>query len=152
MALATTARQAGQAARSGVAGRLATAILAVALAGCSSFGRQAEPAIDPNLYPADYKANLLKFLQTYLSDPRDVREAFLAEPTLRPVGSDTRYVLCLRYNAKDFNGRYQGSTEKTAVYFAGKMTQFVDARPEWCGGAAYQPFPELQALQRIGGR
>jgi hypothetical protein len=131
---------------------LAGAMLAAVLAGCSSFGRQAEPAVDPNLSPIDYKSELLKFLQTYLSDPRDVREAFLAEPTLRPVGNDTRYVLCVRYNAKDFEGRYQGTKEKAAIYFAGKMTQFVDARPEWCGGTAYQPFPELQALKRIGGR
>jgi hypothetical protein len=130
----------------------AASVLALALAGCSSFGRQPEPPIEPNIYPTEYKPALLKFLQTYLSDPREVREAFVAEPVLRQVGSDTRYVLCLRYNAKDFDGRYEGSKEKAAVYFAGKMTQFVDGRPEWCGGAAYQPFPELQALQRIGGR
>ncbi len=134
-----------------VAAWLAPTVLAATLAACSSFGRQ-EPAIDPNLYPADYKANLLKFLQTYLNDPRGVHEAFLAEPTLRPVGNDSRYVLCVRYNARDENGRYEGGTEKAAVYYAGKMTQFVDARPDWCAAAAYQPFPELQALQRIGGR
>jgi hypothetical protein len=135
-----------------IAGWLAAALVAAALGACSSFGKKDEPPIDPNLVPADYKGGLLKFLQTYLADPRDVRDAFVAEPTLRPVGNDTRYVVCVRYNAKDFDGRYQGPKEKAAVYFAGQITQFVDARPDWCSIAPYQPFPELQALKRIGGR
>jgi hypothetical protein len=32
------------------------------------------------------------------------------------------------------------------VYFGGEINQFVDSTAEQCGGAAYQPFPELPAM------
>jgi hypothetical protein len=31
------------------------------------------------------------------------------------------------------------------VYLSGQMTQFIDAAPEQCANAAYQPFKELDA-------
>jgi hypothetical protein len=34
---------------------------------------------------------------------------------------------------------------QAAVYLAGQMTQFIDAAPDQCAGAAYQPFKELEA-------
>jgi hypothetical protein len=31
------------------------------------------------------------------------------------------------------------------VFLSGQMTQFIDATPEQCADAAYQPFKELDA-------
>ena len=45
--------------------------------------------------------------------------------------------------------KYAGSKQKAAIFFGNRINQFVDATPELCGGAQYQPFPELQALQRL---
>ena len=67
---------------------------------------------------------------------------------LRSDAGATRYVACLRYNAKDEFGKYAGSKDKVAFFYAGQITQLVDASRELCGNAAYQPFPELQALCR----
>jgi hypothetical protein len=129
------------------------ALLLVTLAGCTSFGlgKSEEPPVEPNVFPADYKPALLKFLQTYLADPTQIHDAYIAEPALKPFGSENRYVVCVRYNARDGTGKYLGSQDKAGTYYGGKMNQFVDATRELCGAAAYQPFPELQTLTRVGG-
>src|SRR5947209_8817978 len=70
-------------------------VVALALAGCSGskFSLSAsEPQVEPNLVPANLKAELLTFLQVYLEDPTGVRDAFLAPPVLRPLGLESRYV------------------------------------------------------------
>jgi|SRR5215471_6323230 len=126
-------------------------IAALALAGCSSVPNPlAAPAesSDVNTFPQNYKSELLAFMQTYLNDPTDVREAQMAEPVLKPVGSSNRYVVCLRYNAKDSQGRYMGAKDSVAVYLRGRFNQLVNATGEICKGAVYQPFPEMQALKR----
>jgi hypothetical protein len=125
---------------------------AILLGGCSGLGiggsKNAAPAVDPNLFPADYKPDLLAMLQTYLVDPTNIRDAYITEPVLKPVGSDQRYVVCVRYDAKDGSGRYMGRKDKMVFYFAGKRNQFVDATKDYCGDAVFQPFPELQSLTR----
>ena len=120
------------------------------VAGCSGFGRQDPPpvAFDPNLFPSNYKSELLALLQSRLADPTSVRDAYVSDPLLKPVGSDSRYVACVRYDAKNGNGRYLGSRDHMAFFLAGRVNQFVDATSEYCGGANYQPFPELQALTK----
>jgi hypothetical protein len=125
-------------------------IAALALAGCSSLPDPWAPPAEPdvNLFPANYKSELLAFMQTYLNDPTDVREAQIAEPVLKRVGSSDRYVVCLRYNAKDSQGRYIGAKDSVAVYLRGRFNQLVSATGEICKGAVYQPFPEMQALKR----
>jgi len=128
---------------------LAFAALVLALAGCSSF-RKEDPPLEPNVMPANYRQNLLTFLQQQLTDPVGVREAFVSEPRLQPIGTESRYVACLRYNSKDGFGQYVGVKEYAAIYFNGSLTQYVPATPELCGRAAYVPFPELERLKRLG--
>jgi hypothetical protein len=40
---------------------------------------------------------------------------------------------------------------KAAVFLTGQMTQFIDATPEQCADAAYQPFKELESAGPSGG-
>jgi hypothetical protein len=127
---------------------IATAI-AVALGGCSLGGSSKAPPVDPNLFPADYRARLIDYLRTYLVDVTNIRDAYVTEPALKPVGNDSRYVVCLRYNARDGSGHYMGDKEKMIFYFAGRLNQFIDATKDYCGNAAYQPFPELQTLRPL---
>ena len=126
-------------------------IAALALAGCSSvpnpFAPPAESS-DVNTFPPNYRSELLAFMQTYLNDPTDVREAQIADPALKRVGSSDRYVVCLRYNAKDSQGRYMGAKDSVAVYLRGRFNQLVSATGEICKGVVFQPFPEMQALKR----
>lgn len=119
------------------------------LTACSTLGPHGSmEGPNANVYPDNYKAELLAFLQTYLNDPTNVRETQIAEPMLRQVNSTDRYVVCLRYNAKNSDGRYMGVKETFAVYLRGRFNQLVDATGDICKGATYQPFPELAALKR----
>ena len=117
------------------------AVLALALAGCSSFGLGSEPkAVDPNVFPANYKAGVITFLQVNPFGLVGTREASLSAPELKPFGNESRYVACLRVAGPDWR------KEKMVVYFGGEINQFVDSTAEQCGRAAYQPFPELPAM------
>ena len=104
-----------------------------------------------NVYPQDYKADLVAFLRTYLNDPTHVHNAGLTQPVLKDVGQGQRYVACLRYNARDIDGKYMGQKEGAAVYVSARLDRFADQPHEvkqLCSGAAYAAFPELEALRR----
>ena len=121
------------------------AFLAVALAAC---GTGDDKPVEANVFPANYKDKILEQIKEQLTDPTNIRDAFIAEPALKTNAGATRYVVCVRFNAKDDFGKYAGSKDKAAFYYAGQMTQIVEASRELCGNAAYQPFPELQKLCR----
>ncbi len=104
-----------------------------------------------NVYPKNYKSDLLAFLRTYLNNPDHIRDAALAPPQMKSVGPGERFVACVRYNARNSDGQYKGAKDGVAVYVLGKLDQFIDqpkAAREICKDAAYAPFPELQALTR----
>ena len=113
---------------------------------CSTVGPREGP--NANVYPGNYRAELLAFLQTYLNDPTNVREAQIAEPVMRQVNSTDRYVVCLKYDARNNDGRYMGARETIAIYVGGRFNQLIDAKGDICKGATYQPFPELASLKR----
>jgi hypothetical protein len=121
---------------------VACVLVAVVLAGCSELGgRRKDAAPEPNVLPTDYRDQLLIFLKTYLGSAAGIiRDASISEPALKPFGSESRYVVCVRYNDGD------GNHEKMAVYFSGSINQFIDPTAAQCSGTAYQPFPELLAL------
>jgi hypothetical protein len=123
-------------------------VLALALAGCSGVRKPEESKVDPNLFPADYKQKITRYLQLNLQDPFGIRDAAIAPPTLRQLDTEPRYVVCVRYNPR-LDGKYLGIDEKAFVFFGGEFNQVITATPQHCGGAAYQPFPELQALKPL---
>ena len=87
-------------------------------------------------------------MHAYLNDPTGVREAGIAEPALKSVGGNQRYVVCVRFNGKKTGNAYAGVKEIAAVFMAGRFDRFVDPAKEQCAGATYAPFPELQKLTR----
>jgi hypothetical protein len=113
-------------------------MVAAVLAGCSSQNQQAA-AIDPNLVPANYRSALVTFLRQSLTNRADFRGAMISEPALKPVAGSQHYVVCVQFNPRS------AIKTKAAVYLAGQMTQFIDATPEQCADASYQPFKELDA-------
>jgi len=116
-------------------------LAAATLAGCSGLGgaKKDEALKDPNAYPANYRTQIATFLRQSLTNRSDFRGAFISPPALKPVGGGQRYVVCVRFNPSS-----QIRT-KVAIYFADMISQFVDATPEQCDNAAYQPFIELEA-------
>jgi len=113
-------------------------VAAGALAGCSGKGQQAA-AIDPNVLPTNYRSALVGFLRQSLTNRADFRGAMISEPALKSIGGSQHYVVCVQFNARS------AIKTKAAVYLAGQMTQFIDATPEQCADASYQPFKELDA-------
>ncbi len=120
-------------------------IPAVLLAGCAA---PEEKKIDPNPFPQTYRTEILDYLHKQLPDPTGIRDAFVSEPALVSVGTDQRYIACLRFAPREASGQYSGLREMAVYYYAGKMTQMVKATPDLCGKADYQPFPELTKLCR----
>jgi hypothetical protein len=103
-----------------------------------------------NVFPQNYKSDLMAFLRTYLNDPTHIRGAAVSLPQLKRVGPGDRYVACVRYNAR-VDGKYAGQKEGAATYVSGKLDRFLDGPrevQEFCKGAAFSPFPELEALTR----
>ena len=122
-------------------------ISALALAGCGSGDYLGKPKeVDPNIVPADYKKEIIDTLKSVLVDPTNVKDAFVSEPALTPVGKDQRYMACVRLNARGYHREYLGSKDRIAYFFGGHLNQLVDASKEQCGNAAYKPFPEAEKL------
>src|SRR6185436_8811702 len=118
--------------------------LALALAACSSDKK--EPEENPNVFPADYKSEILTTMTTMLDDPTNVRNAYISDPMLRAVVKDERYPVCVRSDSRNISRQYSGSKDRIAIFYAGHLNQLIDATKEQCGNAAYKPFPELEQL------
>jgi hypothetical protein len=119
---------------------------ALALSACNSFTPDKEKPVEENLYPKNYKAAIIDRLRLQLPDPKGIHGAFLAEPVLKPRDAITRYIACIRFDAKDDRGKYQGNKEYAAFFYNGDLTQIVAVTDDVCKQAAYQPFPELERL------
>jgi hypothetical protein len=133
--------------------RAALLLLPISLAACAdsdggriSFTDDRGSANQP--YPANYRPDLISFLKTYLNDPVGVRDASLAEPVQRTLGGRLRYVVCLRYNARESDGSYRGARERSVVYVDGRLDHIMENAGEACAGATYAAFPELEKLTR----
>jgi len=113
------------------------------LAACASDKVQ---LVDPNIVPTNYKKEILDTLTATLIDPTNIRDAYISAPVLTDVGSEKRYTACVRYNARDDAKHYEGVTDHVAYFYGGHLNQLVDATPDQCAKAAYQPFPELEKL------
>ena len=130
--------------------------VAVALGGCATETGPSASELKArwdaeNVYPQSYRQDLLAFLRTYLNDPSHVRSASVSQPQLKYIGPGDRYVACVRYNARNSDGKYVGSKDGAAVYVAGKLDRFLDTPKdvrELCKEVAFVPFPELERLTR----
>lgn len=129
------------------------------LAGCAS---EPKPIVsDPNSMPTNYRADIIAYLRSYLNDPTGIRDAFITEPAVRPIPGAVvgqgigqrsvaldRYMVCIRFNAKNSQGRYEGSRDRIIVFLSGQLDTMTNARGDQCKDANWQPFPELEKLKR----
>ena len=70
--------------RRGAALGIPALMLVTALADCAGHGRPHDDA-RANVYPENYKVDLLGFLHSYINDANKIRDAAISEPVLRPV-------------------------------------------------------------------
>jgi len=138
-----------------MARRVARSVLglcaAAALGGCLT-DQAREGEARGTILPENYKAEIIAFMRTYLNDPANVRDAFITEPVIKQVGTRSQYAVCVRYNAKNSDGRYAGSRDSLAVFERGRFDRMIDQFPKGsvhpCVGVDYTHFPELEALKR----
>ena len=126
------------------AGLLSVAVLA--LAACSSDSDKG-PIVNPNIYPAKYKQEIIATLTHLLSDPTHVRNGLISDPALVPVNKEPRYVVCVRFTERDpSTGLYGEPDTRIAYFYAGTLNQFVKATDNQCATAAYKPFHEVEKM------
>jgi hypothetical protein len=135
---------------------LAASVAALAVGGCSNNIEPTQAELRErweaqNIYPANYKNDLLAFLRTYINDPTRLRGTAVSAPQRKTFGAGERFVACVRYQARKSDGQYAASKDGAAIYRLGKLDRFLDDPKEMgelCRGAAYGPFPELEKLTR----
>jgi hypothetical protein len=134
-------------------------MLSAGLAACAS---QASLFERPEPVPANYRAEIVSFMRTYLNDPTGVREASLSQPSLQQVGGQPRYVVCTRFNPRNAGGGYIGLVDVAFAFQDGKLYRNFELANEEedqdravraklrevCTATAYAPFPELERLTR----
>jgi hypothetical protein len=119
------------------------------LCGCAS---SSGPAVETkggasvNVYPDNYKPEVLAFLRNYLNDLTGIRNAGITVPAVRKVGGVERYAVCVRFSART-PGASMSGRDYLAVLLAGKLDQMVPTREE-CKAASYEPFPDLEQIRR----
>jgi hypothetical protein len=144
----------------------AVTLVAVTLAGCGSERLREERQEREerlNVYPGSYRADLVAAMRAYLSNPANIRDAWVAEPAITPLGQRKRYAACVRFTARNSDGGYAGSKDVLAVFANGRFDQFIEppipSEPanegsapalvkQLCDAADYKRFPELEAMKR----
>lgn len=99
-------------------------------------------------FPTAYRSEILAFMRAYLNDPRGIREAAASEPFMHTVVGRPHYVVCLRFDARDSLGRYQGVQTNAALFLEGRVDRLLPDGPEICAKATYAAFPDLEKLTR----
>ncbi len=134
-------------------GIAAIMLCALALAGCA-FGSDdeeralsAQVAAADQVVPVNYRTELLAFLRTYLNDPRGIQNAAIAAPVQREIGGRNRYVVCVRYSARE-SGSYKPARVRAVLFAGGRLDRLVEESGELCTGVSLAPFPELEKLTR----
>ncbi len=99
-------------------------------------------------FPNNFRAEVLAFLRTYLNNPVGVRDAVMAQPVQRVVGGRQRYIVCVRFSARESDGGYREPRERAFLFVDGRLDRILENATEPCAGAAYAPFAELEKLAR----
>ena len=142
--------------RLGISARpLATLLLPIALAACSSGGDEGrsfslfgDKPDTPQSFPGNYRSELLAFMKTYLNNPVGVHDAAMAEPVMRDVNGKMRYISCLRYSARESDGSYREPRERAVLFVNGRLDRMIEKAGELCAGVTLAPFPELEKMTR----
>jgi hypothetical protein len=129
-------------------------LLSVMLAACAATDEgkpitfTEDRGVSSQPFPKNYRAEVQAFLKTYLNNPVGVRDAVMAEPIERVVGGRQRYVVCLRFSARESDDGYREPRERAILFVDGRLDRIIENAVEPCAGAAYAPFPELEKMTR----
>ena len=131
-------------------------ILALPLALAACFGgdgdrpslMEGSQAGGPQPFPDNFRSDTVALMRSYLNNPVGVREASMADPVQREVGGRHFYVSCLHFTPRETDGSYKAMRERAVVFVNGRADRVLDRASEFCTGAVYAPFPELEKMTR----
>jgi len=110
-------------------------------------GKAPEPEkVDPTMFPARYRADIVAFMRPTLENPGKVKDAYIAEPALRPVAGKPIYVTCVRFNSRDNANVYFGERTRMVLFLTGRISQVLPGDPQICSSLSYQRYPELEQM------
>ena len=109
-------------------------------------GKVPETRMVQALYPDQYKLQIANFMRTSLENAGNVKDAFVAQPVLRPISGTQLYVTCVRYNSRSGAGTNLGERTNLVIFLNGSISQFVNSDPAICGSLTYQRYIELEKL------
>jgi hypothetical protein len=116
----------------------------VVLAACST--TEPPKTVDANVYPADFKTEIVRAFQLPQDTAVLVRNAYISDPAINPADPNGHYSVCVRFSTGNAVGRLTQNKDRIGYFYAGRLNQFVEATPEQCGKAFYKPFPELEKV------
>ena len=117
--------------------------LGVGLAACSN---DKKSILVQNIPPVKPKDEILLAFPQAVSDPTNIRDAAITDPTLNQTGPIRVYYVCVRANSRDATHQYTGVKTYAGYFYDGHLGQLVEAPAGLCDKAAYKPFPELEKL------
>ncbi|KRR12437.1 hypothetical protein CP49_08440 [Bradyrhizobium valentinum] len=132
----------------------AVVLLPIALSACAAIDDSKpitfteDRGVSSQPFPKNYRTEVQSFLKTYLNNPVGVRDAVMAEPVERVVGGRLRYVVCLRFSARESDGGYREPRERAMLFVDGRFDRIIENAVEPCAGVAYAPFAELEKMTR----
>jgi hypothetical protein len=132
--------------RRAAASRFLLLALAAALGACAA---DKVPKADTNIYPKDYKDEIVATLKKNVFDKNDtiqITNAMISDPALQTAGKEQHYVSCVRYTAHGTVAGLTADATRIAYFYGGHVNQLVPAGEGDCAKAAYKPFPELNAV------
>jgi hypothetical protein len=118
-------------------------VAAILLAACST---PEPPKVEPNLYPTDFKGEIVRAFQLPQDTPSVVRNALISDPAINPADPASHYSVCVRFSTGNAVGRLTPNKDRIGYFYGGRLNQFVEATPEQCSKAFYKPFPELEKV------
>ena len=101
-----------------------------------------------NAYPANYKADILAAMHAYLNNPTGIRDAAISEPALKTIGNATRYMACLKFNAKKNATEYAGMKEIAAIFLAGRFDHFIEIEGAYAPAWPIRRFRNCKSCRR----
>ena len=68
-----------------IAGGLAAALMLAACGSSSTHFPQERVVAEANVFPSNWRSEIVAYLRNYLNDPTGIRGAFISEPTIKQL-------------------------------------------------------------------
>ena len=94
-------------------------------------------------YPQDYKRITASYIQKSFVDPTSLRDVAIGNPIKGRIGDENGWIVCLRANAKNRAGGYEGLKKTALLINHDKVTQFTNNAP-LCNDTVLEPWPEME--------